>query len=111
MGKNKKKPNKQGKILIHLSQQKIYPDGVHIQGDEKTAIFRLRNALLKLIPLSDDPFYRPNPHEGWMPRFTLIYDVDNADKRAKEKAIYVNFDDKVRSDDIDTTYDTDATND
>jgi hypothetical protein len=86
MGEKQKKPNKQGKILINLSQKKIYPDGVHIQKNEKTAISRLRDALCKLIPLSDDPFYRPNPHEGWKPRFTLIYDVDNADKRARKNA-------------------------
>jgi hypothetical protein len=86
MGKNKKKPNLQGEILINLSQQKTYPDGTYIQKSEKTAISRLRNALCKLIPLSDDPFYKHNLHEGWEPSFTLIYDVDNADKRAKKKA-------------------------
>ena len=86
MGEKQKKPNKQGKILIDLSEQKIYPDGNYIQPNEKTAISRLRDALCMLIPLSDDPFYEHNPHEGWKPRFELIYDVDNADKRDKKKA-------------------------
>jgi hypothetical protein len=86
MGKNQKKPNLQGEILIDLSQKKIYPDGTYIQKSEKTAISRLRDALCKLNPLSDDPFHKHNPHEGWKPRFELIYDVDNADKRDKKKA-------------------------
>ena len=86
MGEKQKKPNKQGKILIDLSEQKIYPDGNYIQPNEKTAISRLRDALCMLIPLSDDPFYKHNKDYGWKPRFTLIDDVDNADKRDKKKA-------------------------
>jgi hypothetical protein len=102
MGKAKKKPNKLGEILIGLSQKEIFPIGNYLQNSEKAAISRLRGALYKLSGLADDPFHIYNPHEGFKPRFTLIYDVDNADKRAKKKAedTMVSLDDPKRHIDV-----------
>ncbi len=86
MGQAKNEPNQLGWILTYLSQKKIFPTGNHIQPREKTAISKLRRVLYKWIGLSDDPFLPYNQSDGWKPKFKLIYDVNNADERAKKKA-------------------------
>ncbi len=92
----KEQPNHQGLILIGLSLDKKYPVGKYCKPNEKVAITRLRDALCKLTKLSEDPFLPYNEHEGWKPRFILIDDRENADERAKEKAIHVRFDDETK---------------
>ena len=91
MGNIKKIPNHLGGILIGLSQNRIFPTG-GCQSKDKTAISKLRGVLYKWIGLPDDPFIRYNQSEGWLPRFRLIYNVNNADERAEKNAIHISFD-------------------
>jgi len=91
MGVIKNEPNQLGAILIGLSKEKNFPVGNYAYGREKTAISKLRDALRKLTSLSGEPFKPYNQAEGWKPRFTLIYDVNNAEERAKRKAIHVGY--------------------
>ena len=86
MGIKKNVPNKLGGILIGLSQKKNFPTGKYPEAGEKTAISKLRRVLKKWIGLSEDPFHPFNQSDGWKPMFTLIYDINNADERAKKKA-------------------------
>lgn len=92
MGKRKNAPNKLGAILIGLSLKKKFPNGKVAAGADKTAISKLRHALVKLTGKSGEPFYRYNEGDGWKPRFKLIDDRKNADKRAKEQATHVSLD-------------------
>jgi hypothetical protein len=97
MGIKKNVPNQRGGILIGLSQNKIFPSGA-IEPKHSTPISKLRHVLYKWIGLSDEPFLEPNPHDGWKPKFKLIYDIHNADERAKKKAedTMLSFDDSRR---------------
>ena len=96
--KKQKAPNKLGLILIGLSRNKIFPVGKHIKPADKTAITKLRKVLYNWTGLKNDPFHPYNPSDGWKPKFKLIYDIHNADIRAKEKAekTMVSFDDPRR---------------
>lgn len=105
MGKNKKTPNELGGILIGLSEGRKYPKTKKAEAKDKTAISKLRNALMKLTVHEDDPFYPITEADGWKPRFKLIDDRRNADERAKREAIYEELDEnkdysKGQSDDF-----------
>jgi hypothetical protein len=102
MGEVKNLPNQLGTILIGLSKGKNYPVGDHPYDKEKTAISKLRNALLKLTGLSEDPFFPINKSEGWKPKFTLINDENNAEVRAQKKAKFESFDETKHV--VDTAY-------
>lgn len=93
MRKDKNKPNKSGGILIGLSQGMKFPEASRPENKDKTAISKLRNALKKLTNISKEPFYAINENEGWRPKFKLVDDRDNADLRAKKRAVKVNYDD------------------
>ncbi|MDO8270438.1 MAG: hypothetical protein Q7U82_00765 [Gammaproteobacteria bacterium] len=95
MGKRKNDSNKLGGILIGLSKGKRFPKGKTPNGADKAAICKLRGALKKLAGLSKDPFTPFNEADGWKPRFTLIDDGRNADKRAKERSVHVQFDEQM----------------
>lgn len=92
MGKNKNEPNQLGVILIGLSDGRKFPVGKKPEQKDKTANSKLRNALMKLTGLKDDPFCPINDADGWKPRFKLVDDRRNADERAKNKAFYVSLD-------------------
>jgi hypothetical protein len=92
MGLRKNDPNKQGEILIKLSEGKKYPTAKMPAGKDKAALSKLRNALRELTGISSDPFYRFNEGDGWKPRFKLIDDRRNADDRAKKEAVHVQHD-------------------
>jgi hypothetical protein len=96
MRKDKELPNHLGGILIGLSKVEKYPDSQPITPKEKTAISKLRKVLFQWTGLSDDPFMPYNNFDGWKPRFKLIDDTKNADKRAEEKAFHVSYDDSMK---------------
>jgi hypothetical protein len=98
MGKAKNSPNKIGGILIGLSKGYIFKIDNLSRSKEKVSISRLRDALCMLTGLSGEPFKPYNQSDGWVPRFKLIYDVNNADKRAKKKAILKDVDKLSRRD-------------
>lgn len=97
MGEKGKRLNQQGAILIGLSKRKKYPAGQRPKVSEKTAISKLRTCLKRLTGISDDPFFRTNPTEGWIPKFTLIDDRRNADERAKRKSKHCSLDEKMQN--------------
>jgi hypothetical protein len=94
MDKRKLEPNLIGGILIVLSWKRKYPKEVGAQPRpaNKTAISKLRRSLKKLTGLSDDAFQPFNIADGYKPRFKLIDDRKNADKRAKNEAIHLSLD-------------------
>nr|WP_321464596.1 hypothetical protein [uncultured Desulfobulbus sp.] len=85
MGSVKNVANKNGIILIGLSEGKKFPSGGRSEAKDKTAVSKLRQALVKLTNLSGDPFIRYNEYDGWKPRFTLIDDRNNANEREEGK--------------------------
>lgn len=93
MGTRKIEPNFLGGILIGLSNGKKYPSEGRAESKHATAISKLRGALKRLTGIESDPFLPTNEADGWKPRFELIDDRQNADKRAKEKAIHVPLED------------------
>lgn len=93
MGDAQKSPNKQGGILIGLSQKKKFPIARTLIAADKTACSKLRESLFRLTGISDDPFYKYDPDQGWNPRFTLIDDRNNSDELLKKEAIHEQYDD------------------
>ncbi len=86
MDKRMQEPNHQGGIFIGLSTGVKFPTGKAATAGNKTAISKLRNALMQLTGSADDPFTRFDEADGWKPRFRLIDDRRNADERAKREA-------------------------
>lgn len=95
LDKRKNEPNKQGSILIGLSQDIKFPKGSSPLPQDKTAMTKLRKSLNKILNTGDDPFTEFNPTDGWKPKFKLIDDRKNADQRAKRGAQHVEYDDGV----------------
>lgn len=95
MGKNKNTPNQSGVILIGLSRNQKYPPDILLEGKHKKAISDLRNCLEKLTGISNDPFQKFNPKDGWRPIFKLIDDRRNADERAKKDAVHISYKDDL----------------
>jgi len=93
MGVAQNTPNKLGGILIGLSRGRKFPEASSPEGKDKKALSNLRNSLKELTNISKDPFYTINEKEGWRPRFKLEDDRNNADLRAKRRAVKVDFDD------------------
>lgn len=93
MGKLKKEPNQLGGILIGLSQSEKFPKEITVEPKDKTAISKLRDSLIRLTGIKRDPFFPFNNGDGWKPRFKLIDDTRNAENRAKQRAVYVEYDD------------------
>jgi len=95
MGAAKNEPNKLGAILIGLSRGSKFPTGKQASSANKTAISKLRYSLKELTGLADDPFTPFNQADGWKPRFELIDDRLNADKRAKDRSTTQEYDDNL----------------
>lgn len=93
MDKRKLEPNERGIILIKLSLNIKYPINGIVEGKHKTAISKLKKALILLTGLDGELFYKPNKADGYKPRFKLIDDRKNAVKRAEESAKHESFDD------------------
>jgi hypothetical protein len=93
IGKRKLEPNKLGGILIGLSKGERFPPSKNLEAKDKTAICKLRGALVRMTGISEDPFLPFNVTDGWKPRFELIDDRRNADERAKARAHHVYLDD------------------
>ncbi|SEQ45779.1 hypothetical protein [Nitrosomonas ureae] len=88
MGIRKNAPNHIGGILIALSKERKFPTTKRAAAKHKTAISKLRSALVKLTDIKSDPFTPFNEGYGWKPRFKLIDDRRNADERAKREAVH-----------------------
>ena len=96
MGSRKHEPNKQGAILIGLSEEKKYPPSSRSPTPaEKKAISLLRDALKQLTGLQDDPFYPYTDGDGWKPKFTLLDRRRSQDERAKQRARHESYDDSI----------------
>ena len=91
MGKAKKTPNNQGFILIGLSGGHKFPKNSKPEKKDTTAVSKIREALKSLTGISEDPFYPINDSDGWKPKFKLIDDRNNADVRAKQRAVHVSY--------------------
>lgn len=91
------KPNHQGLILIGLSHKEKFPatESTKAESRDKTAISKLRESLLALTGITDDPFTVFNPHDGWKPRFELLDDRRNAHERAERESTRVTYDDSL----------------
>lgn len=88
--KRKNEPNYQAGILINLAKKSTYRNKYPLRNNpannETTAISKLRNSLKELTGISSDPFLPFNGNDGWIPRFELEDDRENADIRAKKLA-------------------------
>ncbi|WP_295624055.1 hypothetical protein [uncultured Nitrosomonas sp.] len=100
MGIRKLEPNYIGGILIILSKGIKFPNTKKAAGKDKTAISKLRSALVKLTDIEGDPFTPFNEVDGWKPSFKLIDDRRNADERAKQKAVHVPLDENKDADNL-----------
>lgn len=97
MGKRKNSSNHIGMLLIGLSMGKKYPQGGTLENKHAAAICKLRSSLKKLTNIHTDPFFSYNEGDGWKPRFKLVDERNNADKRAKHRAVHVPLDDEMAS--------------
>lgn len=98
MGSRKHLPNKQGTILIGLSEGKKYPPSHNKpNASGKKAMSLLRDALKKLTGLKDDPFCPYNQGDGWKPKFKLQDCRRSKVERAKQLAKHVPYDDSIHS--------------
>jgi hypothetical protein len=95
--KRKNSPNKEGVVLIGLSQKMKFPSGSTLGSADKTSCSRLRNALKKLTTISDDPFYKFNSDVGFKPLFTLSDDRHNSAQRAKKEATHEQYDEEIHA--------------
>lgn len=91
VNKTKNEPNILAEILLDLSHGIKYPVGRICERRHSAAVARLRKSLIKLTEINSNPFYEFNKTEGWKPKFKIVDDRRNADKRAKEKAVLVKF--------------------
>jgi hypothetical protein len=94
--KRKNVLNRQAGLLIGLSGGRKFPKGTSPEPSERTSLSKLRSALKKLTGLTCDPFCPIDETVGWKPRFTLIDDRKNADKRAKKAAKHVSYEDALK---------------
>jgi hypothetical protein len=87
----RKHPNKEGKILIRLSEGKAFPISSHPTSTEVKYVSELNKKLMAFVGLTKKPIiYREGA--GYFPLFTLIDDRDNADKRAEKRALISSLD-------------------
>jgi hypothetical protein len=93
LDRRSRSPNYLAAILIGLSAHKKFPKSITATPKDKTAICRLRDSLVKLTGLDGDPFYPVNAADGWKPKFRLVDDRRNADKRARRSAKHQEYDD------------------
>ncbi len=84
MGRRKHLPNKIGRLLIWLSLKK--PTSTFLGGITRKDISLLREALRQLTGLTGDPFFPLIEKDNYIPRFRIIDDRRNADKRARDLA-------------------------
>lgn len=98
MHKSYDKPNNHGLILIGLSEGMKFPGSSTLEKKHKTAISKLRDCLRNLTGMQTDPFQVYNKHDGYKPRFKLIDDRSNADRRAEEAAYHETYIDEDHPD-------------
>jgi hypothetical protein len=95
LNKKTQGPNYLAIILNGLSVGKKFPPSKKPEGKHSVAISRLRDSLVALTGIQDDPFTEINDSDGWKPRFKLTDDRRNADDRAKKAAIYTEITDEI----------------
>ena len=80
--------NTQGTALIGIASGRILPVS------HAYVISRLRTILSKHLGVKSDPFL-PRSKGGWKPRFKIIDSRTTQDDRAKQKAVHVQYDQKI----------------
>jgi len=78
-------------LLLKLANQQ------RVSSEKKYGVSSLRKLLQELFGLSCDPFHYEEGR-GYVPHFRLIDDRDALDRRAKEKAVQVPFNDDQQAD-------------
>lgn len=99
MAVNKYDPNRLGLILIGMSHRKRYPPLSEENSDKfKVNISKLNKNIKENISISDTttPIFYDRTN-GYLPRFKLINDERSRDKRAKNDAVHVQYNELFHS--------------
>ncbi|MEE8057415.1 MAG: hypothetical protein V3T17_06225 [Pseudomonadales bacterium] len=92
INKKNQKLNKAGNALFCLLRKK-FPTGNRATKPDSQTMKRLRTALHELTGIKGNPFYSFNSADGWKPKFKLIDRRDAANERAKERALFCDYND------------------